>query len=82
MEQLVLMFSFITQQSKEEAKNKALTELNITEENLIIRSKEEKQGLLKLLGRSGILHITCTNSQTHECKVKSGSSVNVDGYTI
>ena len=31
----------------EEAKNKALTELNITEENLIIKSKEEKQGLLK-----------------------------------
>lgn len=42
----------------------------------------EKQELLKLLGRSGILHITCTNSKTDECKVKSGSSVNVDGYTI
>ena len=31
----------------EEATNKALTELNITEDNLIIKSIEEKQGLLK-----------------------------------
>ena len=31
----------------EEAINKALAELNITEDNLIIKSKEEKQGLLK-----------------------------------
>ena len=31
----------------EEAINKALAELNITEDNLIIKTKEEKQGLLK-----------------------------------
>ena len=31
----------------EEAINKALAELNITEDNLILKSKEEKQGLLK-----------------------------------
>jgi spoIIIJ-associated protein len=31
----------------EETKNKALTELNILEENAIIKLKEEKQGLLK-----------------------------------
>ena len=31
----------------EEAVNKALTELNITEDNLIIKFKEEKSGLLK-----------------------------------
>ena len=31
----------------EEATQKALTELNITEDNLIIKSKEEKSGLLK-----------------------------------
>lgn len=42
----------------------------------------EKQELLKLLGRGGILHITCTNSKTHECKVKSGSSVKVEGDNV
>ena len=31
----------------EEAKNKALTELNLTEENVIINILEEKNGLLK-----------------------------------
>lgn len=33
--------------NKEEAKNKALSELNTTEDNLIIKILEEKQGLLK-----------------------------------
>lgn len=41
----------------EEAKNKALTELNITEENLIIKSKEEKQGLLKKSTKLEVINV-------------------------
>ena len=41
----------------EEAINKALNELNITEDNLIIKSKEEKQGLLKKSVKLEIVNI-------------------------
>lgn len=41
----------------EDAKNKALTELNITEENLIIKSKEEKQGLLKKSTKLEVINV-------------------------
>lgn len=41
----------------EEAINKALNELNITEDNLIIKSKEEKQGLLKKSVKIEIVNI-------------------------
>jgi len=41
----------------EEAINKALTEQNITEENLIIKSKEEKQGLLKKSAKIEIINV-------------------------
>ena len=41
----------------EEAIKKALTELNITEDNLIIKSKEEKQGLLKKSVKIEVINI-------------------------
>lgn len=45
---MIIMKTYIYEaKTLEEAINKALTELNITEDNLIIKSKEEKQGLLK-----------------------------------
>lgn len=40
-----------------EAINKALTELNITEDNLIIKSKEEKQGLLKKSAKIEVINV-------------------------
>ena len=45
---MIIMKTYIYEaKTLEEAINKALTEQNITEDKLIIKSKEEKQGLLK-----------------------------------
>jgi len=40
-----------------DAKNKALTELNLTEDNIIIKNKEEKQGLLKKSAKIEIITV-------------------------
>ncbi len=49
----------------EEAKEKALSELNITEENAIIKIKEEKQGILKKTVKIEVINI---NDMIHYIK--------------
>lgn len=39
----------------------------------------EEEELLYLLGKGGILHITCANSSTESCTIKSGNSVSLEG---
>ncbi|MEE1517531.1 MAG: InlB B-repeat-containing protein [Lachnospiraceae bacterium] len=39
----------------------------------------ESEDLLHLLGKGGVLHITCDNSSTESCTVKLGSSVSLSG---
>ena len=51
----------------EEAINKALTELNITEDNLIIKSKEEKQGLLKKSAKLEVINVNEMVDYLKEC---------------
>lgn len=53
---MIIMKTYIYEaKTLEEAINKALTEQNITEDKLIIKSKEEKQGLLKKLAKIEII---------------------------
>ena len=55
---MIIMKTYIYEaKTLEEAIKKALTELNITEDNLIIKSKEEKQGLLKKSVKIEIVNI-------------------------
>ena len=39
----------------------------------------DSETLLYLLGKGGVLHITCSNSSTESCTLKSGSSVSLSG---
>ena len=39
----------------------------------------EEEKLLYLLGKGGVLHITCSNSTTESCSIKSGNSVSLSG---
>ncbi|MBR6697575.1 MAG: InlB B-repeat-containing protein [Lachnospiraceae bacterium] len=39
----------------------------------------ESEELLYLLGKGGILHITCSNSSTEKCTIKSGKSISLSG---
>ena len=39
----------------------------------------ERESLLYLLGKGGVLHITCSNSSTENCTIKSGSSISLSG---
>ena len=39
----------------------------------------EEETLLTLLGRGGVLHITCGNSKTEKCEKESGNSVSLSG---
>lgn len=39
----------------------------------------EEESLLTLLGRGGVLHITCGNSKTKDCDLESGNSVTLSG---
>lgn len=39
----------------------------------------EEETVLSLLGRGGVLHITCGNSKTKDCDLESGSSVRISG---
>lgn len=39
----------------------------------------ESEELLYLLGKGGILHITCSNSTTESCTLKSGNSISLSG---
>ena len=39
----------------------------------------ESEKILNLLGKGGVLHITCSNSTTESCTVKSGTSVSLSG---
>ena len=53
---MIIMKTYIYEaKTLEEAINKALNEQNITEDKLIIKSKEEKQGLLKKLAKIEII---------------------------
>lgn len=62
----------------EEAKNKALTELNLTEENIIINVLEEKNGLLK---KSVKLEIVDINDIIAEIKDTINEIVSLMGLT-
>ena len=39
----------------------------------------EEEKMLYLLGKGGVLHITCSNSSTESCSIKNGSSVSLSG---
>ena len=39
----------------------------------------EEESLLTLLGRGGVLHITCSNSETKDCDLESGRSIKLSG---
>ena len=39
----------------------------------------DEESLLTLLGRGGVLHITCGNSKTKDCDLESGNSVTLSG---
>lgn len=39
----------------------------------------EEENLLYLLGKGGVLHITCANSTTESCSIKSGNSISLSG---
>ena len=39
----------------------------------------EEETVLTLLGRGGVLHITCANSETKDCDLESGNSVKLSG---
>lgn len=39
----------------------------------------ESEELLYLLGKGGVLHITCGNSSTESCTLKSGNSISISG---
>ena len=39
----------------------------------------DTEDVLHLLGKGGVLHITCSNSSTESCTIKSGSSVTLSG---
>lgn len=39
----------------------------------------ESEELLYLLGKGGVLHITCANSTTERCTLKSGNSISLTG---
>ena len=62
----------------EEAKNKALTELNLTEENVIINILEEKNGLLK---KSVKIELVDINAIIAEIKDTINEIVSLMGLT-
>ena len=62
----------------EEAKNKALDELNINEENLIIKSTEEKQGLLKKSVKIEVINANDIVNYLKECLTKILSMMNIN----
>ena len=63
----------------EEAINKALTELNITEDNLIIKSKEEKQGLLKKSAKIEVINVNDLIDYLKESLNKIMNLMNING---
>jgi len=53
--------------TKEDAINKALNELNITEDNIIVKVLEEKQGLLKKIVKIEVIKINDLIDHLKEC---------------
>ena len=53
--------------TKEEAISKALTELNVVEENIIVKVLEEKQGLLKKIVKIEVIKISDLIDYLKEC---------------
>lgn len=62
----------------EEAKEKALKELNISEENVIIKIKEEKQGILKKLVKIEVININDVINYLKDCLNKITSLMNIE----
>lgn len=63
----------------EEAKNKALTELNLTEDNIIIKHVEEKQGLLKKTAKIEIVNVNDLVNYLKECLNTIMELMNISG---
>lgn len=62
----------------DEAKEKALKELNISEENVIIKIKEEKQGILKKLVKIEVININDVINYLKDCLNKITSLMNIE----
>lgn len=62
----------------EEAINKALTELNITEDNLIIKNQEEKQGLLKKSAKIEVINTNDLVNHLKECLTTIMNLMNIN----
>ena len=62
----------------EEAKEKALKELNLTEENVIINIKEEKQGLLKKVAKIEVININDAVAHLKDCLNEITSLMNIN----
>ena len=63
--------------TKEEAINKALEELNTTEENIIVKVLEEKQGLLKKIVKIEVTKVNDLIDYLKECINKITSLMNI-----
>ena len=63
--------------TKEEAINKALEELNTTEENIIVKVLEEKQGLLKKIVKIEVTKVNDLVDYLKECINKITSLMNI-----
>ena len=63
--------------TKEEAINKALEELNTTEENIIVKVLEEKQGLLKKVVKIEVTKVNDLVDYLKECINKITSLMNI-----
>ena len=66
----------------EDAINKALTELNIAEDNLIIKSKEEKQGLLKKSAKIEVINANEIVDYLKESLNKILNLIGIPSYNI
>ena len=62
----------------DEAKEKELKELNISEENVIIKIKEEKQGILKKLVKIEVININDVINYLKDCLNKITSLMNIE----
>ena len=62
----------------DEAKEKALKELNISEENVNIKIKEEKQGILKKLVKIEVININDVINYLKDCLNKITSLMNIE----
>ena len=76
---MIIMKTYIYEaKTLEEAINKALTELNITEDNLIIKNQEEKQGLLKKSAKIEVINTNDLVNHLKECLTTIMNLMNIN----